>query len=377
MALYPLLLVSGIITGFLSYLGMSYILMILILLVSVYSITNYNYNKKDIYWILGAISVFFLTFFSLLYSDSIEASKEKILQLFLTFLSFICGLNCARRYELEKILNISIAYVSIINAIYIYVFFGVAGGDLSAFKALSNQQDSRIIADYLLLSIIVYPLLYLKLFTGKKDVFFVLIFFSSLFCVSLGGRGPLIALIIIILIPTLLMLRKYIKFLLLGILLAVFLVLYTGTFDTILARFDSIGSGGGDISLQIRFSEYERAVDSISKNIILGSGVGMSGLILGYGDVYAYPHNILLESWMELGIIGLILVLLLYFYASTNWILTKSSNPAFWLGLVVLFYLINALKTGSIYEQRYLFFYLGMNIFYMKHSHNVCLNNKH
>ncbi len=366
MLFYPFLLISGIITGFLSYHGFFYLLALLILLVSIYSVSNYNYERRDLFWILIMLFVFSLSISTLLYSDSIVASKEKLLQLLVTFLFFVSGLNCARISSLEKFLNISIVYVSVITTVYIYVFFGVAGGDLSLFKALSQQQDSRVIADYLLLSVIVYPLLYLKIFMGKKDTFFILIVLSSLFCVSLGGRGPLIALVIITLISSLLRFRKYYKYLLVGILMASLIILYTGVFDTLLARFDAINSSGGDISLQSRFIEYGVSLESISNNPIFGSGIGMSGIILGYGDVYAYPHNVLIESWMELGLVGFILVLFLYIYASINWIITKDDNPAFWLGLVVLFYLINALKTGSIYEQRYLSFYLGMSFFFMK-----------
>ncbi|WP_221886598.1 O-antigen ligase family protein, partial [Vibrio cholerae] len=338
----------------------------IILTVSIYSISNYKYERRDLFWILIMLFIIFLSIFTLLYSDSVVASREKLIQLLLTFLFFVSGLNCARVFSLEKIVNISIVYISIITTVYLYIYIFIAGGDLSIFKALSQQQDSRVIADYLLLSIIVYPLLYLKFFFGKKDIFFLLIFFSSLFCISLGGRGPFISLLIITLIPFLLRFRKYYKHILVGVLILLLIVLYTGVFDTFLARFDTINSSGGDISLQSRFKEYSIAFESISDNPILGSGIGMSGIILGYGDIYAYPHNVLLESWMELGFIGFVFVLSLYIYASTSWLITKDHLPEFWLGLVVLFYLINALKTGSIYEQRYLSFYLGMAFFFMK-----------
>lgn len=304
-----------------------------------------------------------------LVSDSVVGSKSKIFQLIVTLLYFMCGMNCIRLNSLSRICNISIVYLSLIVLAYAYVFFFVAGGDLSTFKLLSVEGDNRVISDYLLLATIIYPLLFFKIFSREKDVYMILVLFSSLFCISLGGRGPFIFLFLIIFLAVIKDFRRNLNMIIVGAFLFIVLVFYSGVFDVFFARLDSISSG--DVSLKIRFKEYFIALESISNNVILGSGVGMSGMILGYGDVYAYPHNIILESWLELGIIGLFLVIVVYAFFTTHWMFCSKFKAEFWVGLVCLFYLVNALKSGSIYEQRYLAFYVGIFVYLRNNKGNV------
>ncbi|WP_176703437.1 O-antigen ligase [Aliivibrio sp. 1S128] len=364
--LYSSLLVSGILTGWLSQLGMEYLFVIILLSMFMYSTYTYSFKKEDLLWLSFILFSLSFVIFMNIGSDSTIGAKEKFFQLIVTVLYFFCGVNCLNNRNLERFCNASTIYISIIVAIYAYVFVFVAGSDLSLFKVLSIQDGNRVISDYLLLATITYPIFFIKLFLGKKDIYFILILLSSLFCLSLGGRGPFVFLIVIISIAVIKDFKKHFNSIIASVFFIVILIFYSGIFDVFIARFNSISNG--DISLQIRFKEYFLALESISNHVIFGSGVGMSGIILGYGDVYAYPHNIILESWLELGIIGAFIVFLAYIFFSTHWLLCSKFKLEFWVGLICLFYLINALKSGSIYEQRYLAFYMGIFVYFRVHK---------
>jgi len=93
-------------------------------------------------------------------------------------------------------------------------------------------------------------------------------------------------------------------------------------------------------------------------NALIGFGVGSYGVMFYEEDRRAYPHNILLETWFELGLIGLIILVLWFFVLikSLNWQL------AIQLSMLVLLFL-NVMKSSSIIDIRPFFGFAGLMIY--------------
>lgn len=94
-------------------------------------------------------------------------------------------------------------------------------------------------------------------------------------------------------------------------------------------------------------------------NIWIGSGIGSFGLLyLDVDEVY-YPHNILLETYMELGVIGLILLvfIILFFFIKSK---------LNYLTIATGFYFINSLFSGDFVGNNFLFVFLYLSSFISK-----------
>jgi O-antigen ligase len=105
-------------------------------------------------------------------------------------------------------------------------------------------------------------------------------------------------------------------------------------------------------SAHVRILLIQDAFDGIFKNIdsfLFGYGIGSFGIISKGFDIRLYPHNMILEIWFELGLIGLLL-----FTVWVVFILLKSrqltnSYISYWL----LFYIfLNLMKSSSLIDIR-------------------------
>lgn len=128
-----------------------------------------------------------------------------------------------------------------------------------------------------------------------------------------------------------------------------------------LSRFESLISGADRSSLS-RFDQYDFAINMITKSgltILFGYGIGSFGLLYEGIDERSYPHNVLLEVWFELGLIGLILFCLIVFLGYHS---TKKSLIKF-----ILFYLVlNLMKSNSLVDAWIFFLFLGIATFSKK-----------
>ena len=108
-------------------------------------------------------------------------------------------------------------------------------------------------------------------------------------------------------------------------------------------------------------------------NPLLGSGVGSYPIIMGYGDVRSYPHNIFLEIMVELGSIGLFLFAMLLFvgFRSLGHLRTVRNDP---IRLIILmlftFTMGGALISGDLHDNRLLFMVIGLMAFQNKSAIN-------
>lgn len=186
----------------------------------------------------------------------------------------------------------------------------------------------------------------------------------------LGGRTPLIGLLVAALVPLFLkwrlpatpvkLLRYYLLITSVIVLLSIGLFLYTqrtGTLPGTLERF--FGEGRLEQSSSLRLEFYTHALSLwVNEGPVFGTGIGSWPILEGEGDIVSYPHNILLEVAVELGTVGLALLLAYWMFA-----LFCLGPPARVRGdplrviLLMLFInaLINALFSYDLPANRWLF----------------------
>ncbi len=165
-----------------------------------------------------------------------------------------------------------------------------------------------------------------------------------------------LTLIILIIVHVYLNFSKINK-LLMSICLVISLVFFCLAYNKILDKFSKVIDGFNnelDItqvyalnSMQTRLILWESSLDVISKKIILGYGAGMSKNILrernlecGYKPLTIYgrkynAHNQFLEMWIELGVVGLIVLISLFYIGIVKNIERKSFYKA---GIFLIFF---------------------------------------
>lgn len=218
----------------------------------------------------------------------------------------------------------------------------------------------------------------LWLFEEKRSlrkIIWICLFFLFIFVVLIGGgRGPFIATIVGLLLPAAIGLKisrggiivKRYSFSLIGLLVLTFCVetylLAMGYLTTTLQRL-LIFIGGNDLtSAGLRFKWYKEAVALWAQAPVVGHGIGSWPVLIGLGDVRSYPHNLLLELAVELGIVGLLLMLTLLAVGLYSLKLRHAVNDQRRLLVLILFTntLINALVSGDIPDNRIMFAMLGL-----------------
>ncbi|MHB1405634.1 MAG: O-antigen ligase family protein [Desulfitobacteriaceae bacterium] len=137
---------------------------------------------------------------------------------------------------------------------------------------------------------------------------------------------------------------------------------HNNQFITINDKFES--DAGGTANQRILIWKY--TLQEIKAHPLLGIGTGSFHMVYpSTGNIYVYPHNLILEVWVEQGPIGLLLwlVLILYpTYLALRGLWTNSEgNEIYLLGLVLLVYgLVNALLSGDITDNSYIFVAVGL-----------------
>jgi len=98
-----------------------------------------------------------------------------------------------------------------------------------------------------------------------------------------------------------------------------------------------------DFSGNIRVIIWQESLQMLSDNPLWGAGLsGFQNVIADYHhsahifEIYLYPHNIVLNFWSELGILGLVFFIFLIFKFFYNYIKVKKENGEFYLVLMAV-----------------------------------------
>jgi O-antigen ligase len=116
-------------------------------------------------------------------------------------------------------------------------------------------------------------------------------------------------------------------------------------------------------SAAVRLDFYTAAVHLWATSPVFGHGIGSWPVLAGYGDQRAYPHNILLEIAVELGLVGLVLFVGLLAFALRAlgpWHLVRQDPIRVLILMLFASMFINALVSGDLSYNRPLFAVLGL-----------------
>nr|WP_298996102.1 O-antigen ligase family protein [uncultured Allomuricauda sp.] len=132
---------------------------------------------------------------------------------------------------------------------------------------------------------------------------------------------------------------------------SIYLVIY----ETLVFRLGGLFTSF-DGSIMGRFDRLGFAIENIFDSFfsfLFGHGIGSFGLMYNDKEIIDYPHNLFVESWFELGIIGLILSLIIFI------------SPFFIKGkhifkIMALFFLLQGMKSYSLVSIWPLFGFFGI-----------------
>jgi len=139
---------------------------------------------------------------------------------------------------------------------------------------------------------------------------------------------------------------------LLGIYIENMQILIYRSFTRMMGLLDFLRTGMEDASSMVRMEHIGFSANLIFENMkgfLVGYGLGSYGILYGGIDERSYPHNIILEIWVETGLIGVLLFSIFLVYACRK---KFSVNPYVWL---MLYLLLNAMKSSSMDELRLFF----------------------
>jgi hypothetical protein len=263
---------------------------------------------------------------SLFYSASPKYSYIKTFLFSTNFITII--IVAVGKLDVKKVIKYFVFYTYFFLILYIPVLLGFQN------NTISNETLKSIGGLYLTLGlnlgIIVLILKFssLTIFSFNTDKF--IRYLSLLLLVIIGARGPLIFTIfayILYYLFSLLKLKKirlqfsYKKIIISSFSIVSIFAIIIYYFKEIkvlflrsLSRLALIISPDKGNSINVRVEHINKSMKLLQDPLIFikGIGIGSYMFITQNTDIRGYPHNILLEVWVELGIIGLILFLLVF-----------------------------------------------------------------
>jgi O-antigen ligase len=183
-----------------------------------------------------------------------------------------------------------------------------------------------------------------------------------------GSRGGLLALAVVVLVGGMPLLRRAssatLGTLALGGLAVALLVPFV--YDPAWSRFlqerfvdetfrQGYDSGRGEIT--------EKTLQLFGEHLWTGAGLDGFHMLQGPLRTFEYPHNLVLASAAEGGLVGLVLVL---GAVLAGWLTLRGRRPldthALGFGLAALFVLVASMFSGDYYDSRLLWFFLGLAV---------------
>lgn len=305
-----------------------------------------SFAKVVIFSVLSLSILFLLTN---VYTISTDYAMSKSIATVLNMFCFIYPLLLFDESDLPYFKKVMTAGNVIILTILSFLYFT----DQFIYFQMSEKTIESVlgfgIPNYLSLGTFISVSLIFQI--GNKSVFNKIIMAYSIFILFvLGGRGPLLFLFFIFILHYFLTLEikkfsiKNVVILFLG---GILLLQYFDFSAVNFERFNILGNFSEDESALERIFFIEEGYKSVANHVFMGLGIGSSGIILSGTDVSLYPHNLFLESLMEVGFVGGLLYLLLYFCIFFKTFKNTQSTTLLILGLISLYLFFQDMKSGS------------------------------
>jgi len=315
--------------------------------------------------------------FSLFYTSSKIYSYDKTF-LFATNIVPIIVMNIIDRFDVRSFLK----YFVICSLVYYVAYLPILLADLKFFS-IANISVFEVdeyagslyltIGEMLGASILILST-HKELFESSKKRLFILLV-SVIGLLQMGARGPIVFVVVVLLTRVIWnkvkensifrINKSNIKYVVMLILAFLTLYLMVPSFKTTIsrtiARFSVVGSGlsgsrsyGASIDARIiMYGDSKRILQKLGWQSIIGSGIGSYG-VEAYGlDFRAYPHNVFLEIFVEMGAIGFIIFMI--FLAAT---LIPGERNKSNMQYILFYMFLNIMKSSSLVDIRLLFMFL-------------------
>lgn len=370
--LFVIYLLSGIFKGFFGYYGITFpvdftIFTAFAVFIFIFVRSALIKNNKIFISFRNILVLFFTLLFwiwmifSLTYTPSSEYSFTKTFlfgTLVITILIVLCGEINIRKF---------VKYFIIYNYVFIFMFLPVQYGyELGAisFEMAESVDDLYLtLGEHLGIIILILQFSEKQIFTKTLDK--ILFYISFILLLIIGARGPLLFAILAIILHYIINFRQFQKFKLkissfkiilnsfIGLsILGVFVFFYNKIsvlLNHSLARLLLLFGDDKGSSFNTRVDHFQKSFELIKDPFVFLKGIGIgSYMFVTEGvDIRGYPHNILLEVWVELGITGL------FFFTLFLLSFVAQGRKNQFISIVVLFYiLLNILKSSSLVDIR-------------------------
>ena len=338
----------------------------------------------------GFSSLVFFTLFmfaTLFYTPSAKYGLLKVGSFFIFnwFLFVFAYWSVQERKDLERF---AIFFAAIVGSVSVFtlsmLFRGFLKGDLIySFRASFLGVNPISFANWIGCANIFYISILLNEQAKAKRFYLLLMvfIFTATMLVS-NSRGPIASLMITLFLLGIVNIKRLKLTKLIAALVFVALVIITLFFilpEQVTSRYVDLFGGGTDVvskthsayTINTRLFAWKTAISSATASLphfLIGMGVGgFSNLFYGL-DVRLYPHNMFIEIFCELGVVGLLLIILHFFEIfmplATRLTFVKGNDRGMYLGFIMAsVYLVMAAQfSGDLNDNRRIWFFLGLSL---------------
>jgi len=378
-----LFLLSGQFKAFLQFFGLQLPVDITVLTAAiVLGITIYKLLKKNSFitlnisfFSIGLLLLFYSwMIFSLFYSASEEYSTEKTFYFLLNITAFSVPFFF-KEFNIRLFIKaFTVGIIILAIGLLPFQYFDLLGSSTDLEKGGTFSAIGGLyltLSEYLGLIVILFMTKKEEVvFTKRLDV--VVVVMVVFVMMLLGARGPVIFALIVyalyylnsIHVIKFTVKKKTIWWMVMGavfLLVAIVLMTRFEATETLLNRsiyrFTSLVKSAlfgesQDHSAHVRILLMQQAMEGIFQNIgsfFFGYGIGSFGIISQGFDIRLYPHNMILEIWFELGLIGLALFLAWIVFVLSELRRLPNRFITYWL---LLYIFLNLMKSSSLIDIR-------------------------
>lgn len=386
---FALFYLSGVIKSFLIYFNIalpidltlltSIILIVCLVVKYLINPIPLSFDRNKVFAFIALALFYIWLLLSLFYTPSQIYAKEKVIYFLPNFIAFLFPL-IYKGFNVRKFFKIITIAVPLLSILFLMIFSKWSGSNVNP------ELYGSIKGSYLALSALLGINALVLLTTDIKmfDNVFLntsIIIISLMLMLMLGARGPIVFMGILLIGIGLKFLTKtfygggikenlirvmFSVLIMCSVFFAIYLFYYQEInmlFARSVMRLDLILSSSstaemGD-SVNVRIQQLILSAKLVTDNVInsiLGYGIGSFGILENGIDSRSYPHNIFLEIWVELGIVGLLLFLAFLFFVFTK----DYSGKKYVSYFVLLFIILNALKSNSFVDIRVYYAIFGI-----------------
>ncbi len=367
---------------------MSFVMSAVILL-RIFFVSKFRIPVNFFHELLILLLVLLIALVSLLYTKSPDYSKYKTLFFAKEIILSFAYPFLVQNFDVKKFIKWFVFILFSFTTIYIY--------ELQVLPYKNDPVYKRFVSRYLEVGIANGVVFLLMVFSSSKIykndfVQFSVAVLALVFLVLSSARGPAIFLIVVLIAALFIKgfsfrIKKswliyffFLVFISLPFIIYVFMSnpKYYSLLNSLLSRtimrfskfWGFITGHGLDESTFDRILMWKFTINKIFENlstILFGYGIGSFGVMYLGQDIRAYPHNIFLEAWFELGFVAFVLFVL--FFAIP---LAQGKRNPYVSSIVIFYLLLNILKSYSFADMRIVYVFMAMFIYpYVEKSVNI------